>query len=57
MNKMILAISTIAIFAVCAYAFGTLTGESDAQFGKKHCHYSDGSIITISSVGLCPLSN
>ena len=54
---MILAISTIAIFTVCAYAFGTLTGESDAQFGKKHCRYSNGSIITISSVGLCPLSN
>jgi hypothetical protein len=57
MKKIILAISTIAIFAISAYAFGTLTGESSAQFGKKHCHYSDGSIITISSVGLCPLSN
>lgn len=57
MKKMILAISTIAIFAVSAYAFATLEGESDGAFGQKICHYSDGSVITVSSMSFCPMSN
>jgi len=56
MKKFILAISTIAIFAVTAYATGFLSGESTSGMNKI-CYYNDGSAITVKSYELCPLQN
>jgi hypothetical protein len=56
MKKIILAISTIAVFAVSAYAMGFLSGERTSGMNKI-CFYNDGSAITVKSYELCPLTN
>lgn len=57
MKKFILAISTIAVFAVSAYAMGILLGEKDTGGLNKICFYSDGSAITVKLYEICPLTN
>jgi len=53
MKKIILGISAIAVFAISAYAFGTLTGSQTSGLNKI-CFYSDGSAITVKSYQICP---
>lgn len=49
----------VLVFVACAWcatAFAALLTQEVVQGLKKVCIYSDGSTITISSVGICPLS-
>lgn len=52
--KRIVAALVTALFATASLA-ATLSGESEVGL-KKVCIYSDGSTITVSSAGLCPLT-
>lgn len=54
------SLKSLMLLALMLMSFGANAAmlESEVTQGlKKICIYSDGSTITISSVGICPLSN
>lgn len=46
-----------AALCMCSAASAALLTSEVVQGTKKVCIYSDGSTRTISSIGLCPLTN
>lgn len=47
---------TVVVMALSANAYGATLTKEVVEGTKKICIYSDGSTITVSSVGLCPLT-
>jgi hypothetical protein len=47
----------LAITSVSFYASAAMLEQEVEQDFKKICIYSDGSTITVSSGGICPLTN
>ena len=54
MKKILFSAIALGILSVALQA-AFLTGESTSGM-KKICYYDDGSAITISYTGICPLS-
>lgn len=55
--KLLKSFMLLAIMSVSFSANAAMLESQVTQGMKKICIYSDGSTITVSSVGLCPLTN
>ena len=55
MKKVFISVSMLAILAVSLYAGVLMSSQINGD--KTYCHYSDGSIITIGGMGICPATN
>ena len=55
MRKIVLGVIALATLITLLSA-GVLTG-SDIKGTKTWCYYSDGAIIVIDGVGICPATN
>lgn len=55
MKKLLLGVSVLAVLAVSLYAGVLMSSQINGD--KTYCHYSDGSIITISGMSICPATN
>ena len=56
MKKIILGFTFLLVSTSTLFAYSVLSGEENDGYTRT-CYYVDGSIVTVSGGGNCPLSN
>lgn len=55
-NLVFISFVISSIISANVYAWGALQSQEVDGF-SRYCTYSDGSVLTVGSAGLCPISN